>query len=57
MRRVFLDDHHYQNSFYVGDSGGRKSYSCLGFLGDIFMTVITSGFWLLWVFVREMRRR
>lgn len=35
----------------------RNSYSCIGFLGDCFMTVITGGLWLIWVFVREMRNR
>lgn len=34
-----------------------RRYGCLAFLFDIFMTLITSGFWLIWVFVREMRRR
>jgi hypothetical protein len=34
-----------------------KPYSFLGFLGDLFMTIITSGLWLIWIFVREMRRR
>lgn len=24
---------------------------------DIFLTVITGGFWLIWIFVREMRLR
>lgn len=35
----------------------RKPYGCLGFLGDVIMTIFTLGFWLIWVFVREMRRR
>jgi hypothetical protein len=34
-----------------------RSYGCLGFLGDSIMTVCTGGLWLIWVFVREMRRR
>lgn len=33
-----------------------KPYGCLAFLGDIFMTAITGGLWLIWIFVREMRR-
>lgn len=52
-----MDDHHYQRNFYVGNSRGRKPYGFLGFVGDIFMTMITGGLWLLWVFVREMRGR
>lgn len=35
----------------------RRQYGCLGFLGDVFMFCITGGLWLIWIFVREMRRR
>lgn len=35
----------------------QKRYGILAFLFDVFMTIITGGFWLIWVFVREMRRR
>ena len=34
-----------------------RNYGCLGFLGDLFMVCITCGLWLIWIFVREMRRR
>lgn len=34
-----------------------RHYGFLNFCFDIFMTVITAGFWLIWVFVREMRNR
>lgn len=34
-----------------------KPYGLLNFLGDLFMIVVTGGFWLVWIFVREMRRR
>lgn len=34
-----------------------RHYGFFSFVGDIFMTVLTCGFWLIWVFVREMRRR
>ena len=33
-----------------------KPYGVLGFLGDVFMLIITGGLWLIWIFVREMRR-
>lgn len=33
------------------------NYGLFKFLGDAFMTIITAGLWLIWVFVREMRRR
>ena len=35
----------------------RRPYGCLAFLFDIFMTLLTSGLWLIWIFVREMRNR
>jgi len=31
-------------------------YGCLHFVFDCFMTLITGGLWLIWVFVREMRK-
>lgn len=34
----------------------RRNYGFTNFIGDVFMTSITCGFWLIWVFVREMRR-
>lgn len=35
----------------------QRKYGLTNFIGDVFMTVITCGFWLIWVFVREMRNR
>jgi hypothetical protein len=35
----------------------RRRYGCLTFLFDIFMTFLTAGIWLIWIFVREMRLR
>lgn len=34
-----------------------NSYGCMGFLFDCMMTLLTSGLWLIWIFVREMRQR
>lgn len=34
-----------------------KSYGLLNFLVDIVLTILTSGLWLIWIFVREMRRK
>lgn len=34
-----------------------RHYGFFKFLGDCFMTLITGGFWLIWVFIREMRNR
>lgn len=33
----------------------RKRYGFWAFLFDCGMTVVTGGFWLIWIFVREMR--
>jgi hypothetical protein len=35
----------------------RRPYGCMSFLFDILLTAVTGGFWLIWIFVREMRRR
>ena len=35
----------------------RTRYGLINFLFDIIMTGITGGLWLIWIFVREMRRR
>ena len=43
-----------QNVIYVQQ---KRGYGCMSFLGDCFMTVITGGLWMIWIFIREMRRR
>ena len=55
MRKVFTDDHHYQRNFLVA---GRepKNYGLFKFLFDVVLVFITGGFWLIWIFVREMRK-
>jgi hypothetical protein len=35
----------------------RKRYGFWKFVGDVFMTLITYGLWLIWIFIREMRNR
>lgn len=34
-----------------------KPYGLFNFIVDCVLTVITGGLWLIWVFVREMRKR
>ena len=34
----------------------KKRYGLGNFLVDVILTLITSGLWLIWIFVREMRR-
>jgi len=33
-----------------------RRYGIGNFLLDCFMTCVTSGLWLIWIFIREMRR-
>jgi hypothetical protein len=35
----------------------RRRYGLINFIIDVTMSCITAGFWLIWIFVREMRRR
>lgn len=35
----------------------RRRYGVGRFLFDVLMTGLTGGFWLIWIFVREMRAR
>jgi hypothetical protein len=34
-----------------------RRYGLLNFVVDAFLTIVTSGLWLIWIFVREMRQR
>ena len=34
----------------------RKKYGFFSFLFDVTMVILTGGFWLIWIFVREMRK-
>lgn len=38
-------------------SMARRKYGLFNFLFDVVLTILTAGFWLIWVFVREMRNR
>jgi hypothetical protein len=35
----------------------QKRYGFWKFLGDCIMVILTWGFWLIWIFIREMRKR
>ena len=35
----------------------RDKYGVSNFLFDAILVIITGGLWLIWIFVREMRRR
>jgi len=34
-----------------------RNYGCFNFILDAVLTLLTGGLWLIWIFVREMRRR
>ncbi len=34
----------------------QKQYGFWSFVGDVFMFFLTGGLWLIWIFVREMRK-
>lgn len=33
-----------------------RRYGLFNFLFDVFMVSMTGGLWLIWIFIREMRR-
>lgn len=53
---IFYDGDAPRERIYVQTQTPRR-YGCMGFFGDLIMTGLTGGLWLIWVFVREMRRR
>lgn len=34
----------------------KPRYGFFKFIGDCFMVIVTCGLWLIWIFVREMRK-
>jgi hypothetical protein len=48
-RRIFTEKEQTMSSSTKG------RYGFLNFCFDVFMTLITCSFWLIWVFVRELR--
>ena len=44
-----------QQTVIIDNNRRRRHYGCCNFLFDVFMIVITGGFRLVWIFVREMR--
>jgi|GEM_PF-1014231 hypothetical protein len=56
MREIFRDNQAYSRSLYIGGPP-QKRYGFFSFMFDIVMTFVTGGFWLIWIFAREMRRR
>ena len=42
---------------YHFHTGSRKRYGLWNFFWDLVLVLITGGLWLIWIFIREMRRR
>lgn len=34
-----------------------RKYGFWNFLGDVILTLLTGGLWIIWIFVREMRNK
>lgn len=58
MRKVFHQHETatYDKVIFMGNQT-RKKYGFFRFGFDVVMTLVTSGLWLIWIFVREMRGR
>lgn len=50
---------HLSSNSFLGErpQKPRKKYGFFRFTFDAGMTIITGGLWIIWIFVREMRRR
>lgn len=57
MSRFLYSEDSPPQRVYVPAPRARRRYGFFHFLFDCFMVVITSGFWLIWIFAREMRKR
>jgi hypothetical protein len=38
-------------------SRNRKKYTMFNFIVDLTLTVVTGGFWIIWIFCRELRSK
>lgn len=47
----------YQTERITYNMRQNKKYGFWKFMGDVLMTGLTGGLWLIWIFVREMRGR
>jgi hypothetical protein len=56
MSKLFFYDGEYPREQVYRPIPRVKRYGLLNFVWDLFMTGVTGGLWLIWVFCREMRR-
>jgi hypothetical protein len=47
----------YDQAIWVEHHQPRKRYGFFKFLADCVLILLTHGFWLIWIFIREMRGR
>lgn len=55
--KIYHDDYYASRRIYMRRSYRYKKYSFFNFVFDCVLTMITGGLWLIWIFVREMRKR
>lgn len=48
---------HTNERVFIMSGNSDSRYGFFKFCGDVFMTCLTGGFWLIWIFIREMRKR
>jgi hypothetical protein len=52
----YSDRQYFAQDSYFGQGKPRKKYGFFSFVFDILLVILTSGFWLIWIFIREMRK-
>jgi len=55
VREYHRENQVYTRTLYVGEP--RKRYGFFSFVFDVTLTLVSGGLWLIWIFVREMRRQ
>lgn len=57
MPKVFFYDGDAPRERIYLQTKPKRKYGPFRFMFDLFMTAMSGGLWLIWVFVREMRNR
>ena len=59
MGRVFRHSERaaFDKAFWVENHPQKKRYGFWKFILDCVMVLLSHGFWIIWIFVREMRGR
>jgi hypothetical protein len=55
VTKIYDDQYYAHRRITMGTA--RKKYGFFSFVFDCILTLVTGGLWLIWVFVREMRKR